>query len=424
MQQQEWEKVKDVFTAALEQPVAGREQFLAESCGDDEAVRSEVESLLAAHEEPKNLLEQHTIDLAAQLQTDGPSYDGKRFGSYRILREIGRGGMGAVFLAERADGEFQQQVALKIIRQSFADPDLEKHFRRERQILASLNHPNIAKLIDGGVSETGELFLAMEFIEGEPLVAFAEDHHLTIEERLQLFLEICRAVSFAHQNLIIHRDLKPSNILVTEDGAPHLLDFGLAKLAEPATTEGGLTDLTETGFRAFTPAYASPEQILGKRVTTASDVFSLGVNLYELLTNEKPFHFEGKSLDEIIKSVTTGEPSLPSRVVHSGEPEGSGRERQLRGDLDNITLKALQKDPPRRYHSVAELANDIERHLEHLPITARPNTLPYRASRFYERNRIAVSATALVIVALVVGLAIPAEKMPGPKPSTPFCKKC
>jgi serine/threonine protein kinase/Tfp pilus assembly protein PilF len=415
MQQQEWEKVKEVFTAALEQPVAVRAQFLTESCGDDEALRGEVESLLAAHEEPKNLLEKHSIDLAAQLQTDGHQYVGKRFGAYRILREIGRGGMGAVFLAERADGEFQQQVALKIIRHSF-DREIEKHFRRERQILASLNHPNIAKLIDGGVSETGELFLVMEFIEGEPLVEFAEKQQLTIAERLQLFLDICHAVSFAHQNLIVHRDLKPSNILVTEDGAPKLLDFGLAKLSEQPGVSAGLTDsplvavnaseLTQTGFRAFTPAYASPEQILGKSVTTASDVFSLGVILYELLTNEKPFHFEGKSLDEIIRTVTTGEPSLPSRVVHSGEPGGPGRQRQLRGDLDNITLKALQKDLTRRYQFVSELTDDIERHLEHLPISARPNTLSYRVSRFYQRNRVAVSATVFVILALIAGLGI------------------
>ena len=408
MQQHEWEKVKEVFTAALEQPVAVRAQFLAESCGDDDALRGEVESLLAAHEEPKNLLEQHTIDLSTQLQAGGSSYDGKRFGSYRILREIGRGGMGAVFLAERADGEFQQQVALKIIRQSFADAELEKHFRRERQILASLSHPNIAKLIDGGVSESGELFLAMEFIAGEPLISFAERQQLPIEERLRLFVKICRAVSFAHQNLIIHRDLKPSNILVTEEGEPRLLDFGLAKLSEPAATPGGLinSDRTETAFRAFTPAYAAPEQILGKNVTTASDVFSLGVILYELLTNEKPFHFEGKSLDEIIKTVTGGEPSLPSRIVSSENPQAAMRQRQLRGDLDNITLKALQRNPLRRYQSVAEFANDIERHLEHLPISARPNTVAYRASRFYQRNRIVVSGAALIILALIAGLGI------------------
>lgn len=410
MQTEEWEKVKEVFTAALELPLADRTIFLAETCGADEALRSEVESLLSAHEEPKNVLEQHTYNLASQLQTDGNRYLGKRFGSYSILREIGRGGMGSVFLAARADGEFEQQVALKIIRRSFADRELERHFRRERQILASLNHPNIAKLIDGGVSETGELFLAMEFIEGEPLVAFAEHHHLTVEERLRVFLKICHAVSSAHQNLVIHRDLKPSNILVTADGTPKLLDFGLAKLSEQSPSSSLVSEKgveqTQTAFRAFTPAYASPEQILGKSVTTTSDVFSLGVILYELLTSEKPFYFEGKSLDEIIKSVSTGEPSLPSRVVRSRGPEGPGRQRQLRGDLDNITLKALQKDPSRRYQSVVEFANDIGRHLEQLPIAARPNTLSYRASRFYQRNRIAVSATALIILALVAGLGI------------------
>jgi eukaryotic-like serine/threonine-protein kinase len=410
MQQHEWEKVKDLFSAALELPDAQRETFLAESCGHDEALRSEVESLLAAHEEPKNVLEQNTYDLASKLHTDGNKYLGRRFGPYSILREIGRGGMGSVFLAARADGEFDQQVALKIIRQSFADQELERHFRRERQILASLNHPNIAKLMDGGVSETGELFLAMEFIEGEPLVAFAQQHQLTIERRLRLFLKICDAVSFAHQNLVIHRDLKPSNILVTEDGTPKLLDFGLAKLAEQSSSLS-LASLkgaeeTQTDFRAFTPAYASPEQILGKSVATTSDVFSLGVILYELLTNKKPFQFEGKSLEEIIRTVSKAEASLPSRVVSSGEPEGSGSQRQLRGDLDNITLKALQKEPSRRYQSVAELASDIERHLGRVPIAARPNTLSYRASRFYQRNKIAVSATALIVLALIVGLGI------------------
>lgn len=407
MQPEQWEKVKDVFAAALEEPLALRADLIAELCAGDEAIRGEVESLLAAHEEPDQLLEKNTINLAAQLQTGKHAYDGKRFGSYRILREIGRGGMGTVFLAERADGQFKQEVALKIIRQSFADAELEKHFRRERQILASLNHPNIAKLIDGGVSETGELFLAMEFIAGEQLISFAVAHQLAIEERLQLFLKICHAVSYAHQNLVIHRDLKPSNILVSEGGEPRLLDFGLAKLSDPgAITSGFNSDRTETAFRAFTPAYAAPEQILGRHVTTASDVFSLGVILYELLTNEKPFHFEGKSLDEIIRTVTGGEPSAPSRILKSEDSQAAIQQRQLRGDLDNITLKALQKDPARRYQSVAEFANDIERHLDHLPVSARPNTLAYRVSRFYQRNQIAVSAAALILLALIGGLAV------------------
>ncbi|HBB87435.1 MAG TPA: hypothetical protein DC047_07450 [Blastocatellia bacterium] len=405
MQPQQWEAIKEVFSAALDQPLADRSQFVAVACGADETLRREVESLLAAHEEPQNLLEKNTLDLATQLQP-ASNLDGRRFGAYQILREIGRGGMGAVFLAERADGEFQQQVALKIIRQSLADKDLERHFRRERQILASLSHPNIARLIDGGVSDAGELFLAMEFIDGEPLISFVNKHQLAIDERLRLFVKICRAVSFAHQNLIIHRDLKPSNVLVTPEGEPRLLDFGLAKLSEP-NGAGMLSsaEQTQTAFRAFTPAYAAPEQILGKNVTTTSDVFSLGVILYELLTGEKPFRFEGKSLDEIIKTVTSREPSLPSRVVDDTAPHATPRQRQLRGDLDNITLKALQKDPARRYQSVAEFAHDIERHLDHLPISARQNTVAYRALRFYQRNRIAVAAAALIVIALVAGLA-------------------
>jgi serine/threonine protein kinase/Tfp pilus assembly protein PilF len=408
MQPQEWQRIKDVLSAALDRPAAERGRFLAEACDGDDNLRREVDSLLAAHEEPENLLEQHSLDLHARLNAAGATYVGRRFGPWRVIREIGRGGMGAVFLAERDDGAFQQQVALKIIRHGVAGGELERHFRRERQILASLNHPHIAKLIDGGVSDAGELFLAMEFIAGEPLVEHVEHRGLAVEERLRLFVKICRAVSFAHQRLIIHRDLKPSNILVAADGEPRLLDFGLAKLAEPLGAESapGGPDQTETAFRAFTPAYAAPEQILGKAVTTASDVFSLGVILYELLTREKPFHFEGKGLDDIIKTVTTGEPSAPSRAVRSGGPETATRRRQLRGDLDNITLKALQKDPARRYQSVAELADDIERHFQHLPIAARPSTLSYRASRFYHRNRIAVAAAGLILLAVLAGLTV------------------
>ncbi len=408
MQPQEWQRIKEVLAAALDRPAGERAEFLDEACGTDDALRREVDSLLSAHEEPQNLLERHSIDLHARLQRATPGYVGRHFGPYRIVREIGRGGMGAVFLAERADGAFQQQVALKIIRQGVADGELERHFRRERQILASLNHPNIAKLLDGGVSETGELFLAMEFIAGEPLMDFVGHHELTVEDRLRLFVKICHAVSFAHQRLIIHRDLKPSNILVAADGEPRLLDFGLAKLSEPLPAEGEASEKepTETAFRAFTPAYAAPEQILGRTVTTASDVFSLGVILYELLTREKPFHFEGKGLDDIIKTVTTGEPSAPSRAVRSGDPHLATRRRELKGDLDTITLKALQKDPARRYQSVADLAEDIERHFDHLPIAARPNTLSYRASRFYHRNRIAVAAAGLILLAIIAGMTV------------------
>ena len=400
MKPEEWEKVKDIFAVAIEQPAALRSKFLQDACGQDQFLRSEVESLLAASDEPEQIIEQNAFDLAAHIQTD--SFVGKQFGNYKIIREIGRGGMGAVFLAERSDGEFEQKVALKIIRQSFSSAEMEKHFRRERQILASLNHPNIAKLLDGGVSVTGELFLAMEFIEGELLLDYVENRNLEINERLNLFLKICRAVSYAHQNLIVHRDIKPANILVVSDGEPKLLDFGLAKvLSENFASDGAQT---ETFFRAFTPSYASPEQICGRNISTASDVYSLGVVFYELLTGAKPFHFEGKSIEEIMKTATENEPSFPSRSVGSQIPQSATRVSQLKGDLDTITLTALRKEPERRYKSVEAFAGDIERHLKGLPILARPNTASYRAAKFLQRNKLAVTAIAFIITALILGL--------------------
>ena len=409
MHAQNWQRVKEIFAAALDEPGENRLNFLRQTCDGDEELYAEVKSLLEANAQTEQLIEQNGFNLASKLGSNGKNYDFTKFGRYTVLREIGRGGMGAVFLAERNDGEFEQRAALKIIRQNFVNAEIERHFRRERQILASLNHPNIARLLDGGVSETGELFLVMEYIEGEPLLRFTENQQLNVEERLQLFLKICRAVSFAHQNLIVHRDIKPSNILVTEDGEPKLLDFGLAKITEP--TEYSLNaandfEQTETCFRAFTPAYASPEQIRGENVTTASDIYSLGVVFYELLTGDKPFHFEGKSIEEIIKSVSENHPSFPSRAVSSEIPQRATRISELKDDLDNITLKALRKEPERRYKSVEAFAGDIERHLQGLPISARPNTFSYRASKFFQRNKIAVAATVFVITALISGLAI------------------
>ena len=399
-----FQKIKEVFAEALEKPAKEREDFLREKCADDAELLAEVKSLLEANDKTEKFIEQNALDISSEFAASGKHYDGTQFGNYKIIGEIGRGGMGAVFLAERSDGEFEQKVALKIIRQSFAGGELEKHFRRERQILASLNHPNIAKLLDGGVSASGELFLAMEYIEGELLLSYAEHHNLEIKERLNLFLKICRAVSFAHQNLIVHRDIKPANILVGADGEPKLLDFGLARvLSENFASDAAQT---ETVFRAFTPSYASPEQIRGKNVSTASDVYSLGVVFYELLTGDKPFHFEGKSIEEIMKTATENEPSFPSRSVISENPQSAARISQLKGDLDNIALTALRKEPERRYKSVEAFADDIERHLKGLPVAARPNTVSYRAAKFFGRNKIAVAATAFIITALISGLAI------------------
>ncbi|MDQ3133150.1 MAG: serine/threonine protein kinase [Acidobacteriota bacterium] len=398
-----FQKIKEVFAEALEKSAKEREDFLREKCADDAELLAEVKSLLDANDKTEKFIEQNALDIQSEFVA-GKHYDGTQFGNYKIIGEIGRGGMGAVFLAERSDGEFEQKVALKIIRQSFAGGDLEKHFRRERQILASLNHPNIAKLLDGGVSASGELFLAMEYIEGELLLSYAEHHNLEIKERLNLFLKICCAVSFAHQNLIVHRDIKPANILVGADGEPKLLDFGLARvLSENFASDPART---ETVFRAFTPSYASPEQIRGKNVSTISDVYSLGVVFYELLTGDKPFHFEGKSIEEIMKTATENEPSFPSRSVSSESPQSAARISQLKGDLDNIALTALRKEPERRYKSVEAFAGDIERHLQGLPVSARPNTISYRAAKFFGRNKIAIGATAFIITSLISGLAI------------------
>jgi non-specific serine/threonine protein kinase/serine/threonine-protein kinase len=404
----DFQKIKDIFGAVCDAPFEERAELLAELCGADLFLLEEVKSLLAAHDEAENIIEKNVFTFDSF--TNSNNYDGKQFGNYKILREIGRGGMGAVFLAERNDGEFNQQVALKIVRQTILDNETERHFRREREILASLNHPNIAHLLDGGVSASGEMFLAMEYVEGETLLEYAEEQKLSVEEKLGLFLKICAAVSYAHRNLTIHRDLKPSNILVNRGGEPKLLDFGLAKILDENLID---PQQTATVFRAFTPAYASPEQILGKKVTTASDVYSLGVVFYELLAGDKPFHFEGKSLEEIINTIANDEPLMPSTIQSSKfkiqdskqkNPQSQIPNPKLKGDLDNIALKAIQKEPERRYNSVAEFAGDIERHLNGLPILARPNTFSYLAAKFFRRNKIAITAAAIVILSITTGL--------------------
>ncbi|MDQ4120794.1 MAG: serine/threonine-protein kinase [Acidobacteriota bacterium] len=410
MKKEDWQKVKEIFAVAVEQPVGLRTQFLREACSGDDFLRREVESLLEASDEPEQLIEKNAFDLASRFQNK--SFAGKQFGNYQIIREIGRGGMGAVFLAARTDRQFEQQVAVKIIRQALADEEIERHFRRERQILASLNHPNIARLYDGGVSADGLPFFVMEYIEGEPLLEYAENRRLGVDERLNLFLQICSAVAFAHRNLIVHRDIKPSNILVDADGTPKLLDFGLAKTldfeAEP--------NQAETVFRAFTPAYASPEQLRGQKVTTASDIYSLGVCLYELLTERRPYDFKTDSFEEIIHAVCDTAPIRPSQAITKRKKVQTQNEanpklqipnlKLLSGDLDNIILKTLRKEPERRYATVEQFAADIERYLKGLPVSARPATFAYRTRKFIERNKLAVAAVVLIILSLVGGLAI------------------
>ncbi|MBK9215030.1 MAG: serine/threonine protein kinase [Chloracidobacterium sp.] len=399
MGRSDWERVKEIFVEAGELAPDGRVAFLDEACGGDAELRSEVESLLAEHDEADDSFERNAVDLTAAIKGDREKYAGRQFGHFEIISELGAGGMGTVFLAKRSDGEFDQQIALKVIRNTIIDAETERRFRRERQILADLNHPNIAKLIDGGVSDDGEPFLAMEYVEGRSLIESCDNAGLDVTARLRLFTRICSAVSYAHQNLVVHRDIKPGNILVTANGEPKLLDFGLAKIVDQNIFEA---ETTATVNRAFTPAYASPEQFLGKHVTTRSDVYSLGVVLFELLTGRKPYDFDGRSLDEIIRTMSDSEPPRPSDLGEFGGDRGP----TLKGDLDNIVLKAIQKDETQRYSSVDELTNDIERYLAGRPVSARPATITYRAAKFFRRNRIAVSAAAAVLIALILGLVV------------------
>jgi len=378
-----WQRTEEVFLEALGRPPEDRAAYVAAACGPDETLRHEVESLLDAY------AEQEQLNAAASRQSAAPSAAGRRFGPYETIRLLGQGGMGAVYLARRADGQFDQQVALKLIAGHLAGEFVEERFRLERQILAGLNHPNITRLLDGGVTADGQLYLAMEYVEGEPLTQFCGSRALTLGQRLRLFRDVCGAVQYAHQHLVIHRDLKPGNILVTADGAPKLLDFGTAKLLDPARQE-----LT-TGMALMTPSYASPEQLLANPVTTLSDVYSLGVILYELLCGERPFQAESGSLFELERAILENAPKKPSERA-----AGKSR-RDLQGDLDKIAQKALEKDPAQRYGSVEQLSEDVRRYLEGIPVTARPGTWTYRAKKFLKRHALPAALVALTALSLM-----------------------
>lgn len=418
MQPHDWVQVKQVFCAAAEMAPGERAAFLEGACGTNAAVREEIESLLAALDEPIGAIDRLLGHVSSAPPEGIDHVRGKSFGAYRLERELGRGGMGTVFLARRADGDIEQEVAIKLMRHTITDGYAERRFRRERQILASLNHPHIARFLDGGVSAAGEAFLVMEYVDGEPLLDYAARERLDIGQRLRLFLDICEAVAYAHGRLVVHRDIKPTNVLITRDGAAKLLDFGLAKVID--TTLSDTVDATMTALRAFTPSYASPEQVHGKDLSTSSDIYSLGVVLYELLTGVRPFEFAASSIADIQRTLDSIEPVHPSvalrRRAAGRDTGGAGRESAaevepahqpaaLEGDLDNIVLTALRREPERRYPSVGALADDVRRHLEGLPVSARPHTLTYRASKFVRRNRVPVAAAVVVLCALVGGLA-------------------
>jgi eukaryotic-like serine/threonine-protein kinase len=419
-----WQRLNEIFAAAFEVDPVDWQPLLEELCvGDDELLR-EVESILKAtsNAASKGFLEGAVFPEGAQLIAANEIAPGTEIGSYRIVREIGRGGMGAVYLAERAD--FRQQVALKIIKRGMDSDEIVRRFRQERQVLATLHHPNIARLLDGGTTREGTPFFAMEYLEGERITDVCDKQKLSIEQRLALFIKVCSAVSYAHQHLVIHRDIKPSNILVGLDGQPKLLDFGISKLVAPDTFDTTV-EQTATGVRLMTPEYASPEQVRGEKVTTASDIYSLGVLLYELLSGHRPFRLRNRSTVDVLQIVSGEEPSAPSTVVLTTqvvESDGDGDKtlspetiaasrqerprglhRRLSGDLDNITLKALRKEPSRRYESVEDMAQDIGRHLAGSPISARPPKVGYRIGKFVRRNRKSV-ATAAIFALLVAAI--------------------
>ena len=387
-----WREVKRVLDAALDRSTLERSAFIAEACGQDEALRREVESLAAAAEDTRNILDAANAVEAGAEVPEAPSRAGERVGAYELLAEIGSGGMGTVHLARRADDEFEKRVAIKLMRPGFAsDLDL-KRFKSERQISAVLDHPNIARLLDGGTTPEGAPYFVMEHVEGGPLIEYCRERGLSVRERLILFRQICAAVQYAHQHLVVHRDLKPGNILVTTDGEPKLLDFGIAKLLSGG---GGsaFSEPTATLDRLLTPEYASPEQVRGRPVTTASDVYSLGVILYELVSGEKPYR------------IATGDPAELVRLVCERDPERpSTRTAGLSRDLDAIVLKAMRKEPEGRYPSAAALSDDIGRFLEGLPVEARRPSAAYRTKKFVRRHRIGAAATALVLAALAAGV--------------------
>ena len=392
MTAERWHQVRDILYAASRMDTGARLSYLDEQCATDQALRNEVEKLLSALDQSGEFLEPDTSRTAAHSSA-------LRIGPYLILGQAGRGGMGVVYHAVR-DDDYRQEVAIKLIKSGAESDFLIERFRLERQALALLNHPNIARLLDGGTAPDGRPYLVMEWVEGQPITEYCRTNHLGIGDCLKLFLDIGDAVEHAHRNLVVHRDLKPSNILITSEGRPKLLDFGIAKIFSPEESGEPLT-LTVAGARMLTPDYASPEQVRGEVVTTASDVYSLGAVLYELLTGSRPLKFDTRTLAEIEHTVCTQEPLAPSAATGSlGIPA-----RNLRGDLDNIVLKAMQKEPPRRYGSVNQFCDDIRRYLDGLPVIARKDTFTYRAGKFARRHRAGVAAAALVAVALAAGTA-------------------
>jgi eukaryotic-like serine/threonine-protein kinase len=438
MNEDRWQRITDIVTDCLNLPEVERLAHARERSAGDDAMFAEISQWLGGADDAKGFLTQPVgIDvftthpfaesvanrIAATLheEREGSHWIDRRLGAYRITEEIARGGMGSVYKAARADDEYQKQVAIKLIRSNLAHDVIAQRFMAERQILANLDHPHIARLLDGGKDDDGTPYLVMEYVDGLPIDAYCEAQMLPISERLKLFRDVCAAVHFAHQRLVVHRDLKPNNILVDTNGQVKLLDFGIAKLLDPTQLDSsGKSVANPTIANAMTPAYASPEQVKGEAITTASDVYALGVLLYRLLTGKSPYKNDTTKPLELAKEIVDTEPERPSTIVtRSDSPRPTERslddkkivrtldtkrlQRELRGDLDNIILMALRKDPARRYASVEQLADDVLRAQNDLPVRARADTWAYRAQKSLLRNRWSASFAALSVLALIGG---------------------
>ncbi len=416
-----WQKVQSIFLDSLDRDVGAREAFLVAACRDEPSVADEVRSMLAAHEPEAALVLEDDL-LAPNEAGDHDALLGRHVGRHRIVGLLGRGGMGDVYLAERSDDEYHQQVAVKVLRAGLVGPDWSARFRLERQILARLAHPNIAPLLDGGLTDDGRPYLVTQFVDGLPLTAYCDQRRLTVDARVRVFRQVCDAVQHAHRNLVVHRDLKPGNILVTNEGEARLLDFGIAKLLDPDAV-GMPAAVTRTEMRVMTPEYAAPEQVEGGTITTSTDVYALGVLLYELLTGRRPY-LPGKGrVGELAAAARESAPIRPSTAIAdeaAAHPAGATTQTvtpdqvaadrdtsvrrlrsRLRGDLDNIVLMALRKEPSRRYASVEAFGRDLARSLEGRPVIARPDTVGYRVRTFVRRHRLAVASTAAAAVLIL-----------------------
>ncbi|MBC7926499.1 MAG: serine/threonine protein kinase, partial [Bryobacteraceae bacterium] len=394
-----WRTIEHLFEQAIQITARARGQWLDNACDSNPEIRREVASLLESDEASAGGFVNTKVERAIVSFGQNSEQPPAQVGVYRLVREIGRGGMGSVYLAERDDDQYRKKVAVKLVRRGMDTDFILMRFRRERQILASLEHPNIGRMLDGGTTPDGLPYLVMEYVNGNSIIEYCQMRNLSIDQKLHLFLEVCAGVEYAHQNFVVHRDLKPGNILVDETGTPKLLDFGISKLLYNDVADASAPSIDES--RIMTPDYASPEQIQGDPTTAASDIYSLGAILYELLTGKRPHRIEGHSPQAVELAICFDELIPPSSAATDKRTC-----RRLSGDLDSIVLRAMQKAQRDRYATTAQFADDIRNHLAHRPVLAHPTTTVYRVLKYTRRNRVPVAAAALVVIALTTGVVL------------------